>query len=587
MAPRPTFRRNARRANTRRTFFGATRAAWMSARARNALHRPVFIAAVSIGAFATALVALIAVPQEAEREARLEAAGLNTSIDTMPYVEALQAAMRNVAVADSALGAARVAAAQVRAVVPDSVAMASDAQREALAGRVVALGALIDRAENAPLPISYRALAESPEIRGDGRVAALLDTLTEVERERDAFGAVGGVDPIFVALTSRVNDLGRGIQAVAEERLANMRGELAALVPAAPVSRVAVVQVDTAPAVAQRQEAQVVFNTAQTALQRARTSAMELERRRRAIEADTGGGASPLALLAAALVIGAALGFASAFADELRRPRLADPSEAERVTGLRVLGVVHAQRTNTDRMRRAVDRALPQYVDPYNDGYQLAYLHIATASQGMLSVTVTGDEPTIASVVAVNLAAVSAEEARGTIVLDTDAASCDVAATLNIHAEPGVVDLIDEAAGWAQATQTVRIGRNSTIDVIASGTATPLPDSDELAALLRESAPRLERNYDTIVVVASAEHVMAGLPTALPIPLVICCVRLGHTRMSALRDFLASVREAGGQPAGLVVWDDAHPSLPTPEELASRTRRPQRTSEHRVPAGAA
>lgn len=587
MPSSPTFRRKARRANTRRTFFGATRAAWMSARARNALHRPVFIAAVSIGVFATALVALIAVPQEAEREARLEAAGLNTAIDTMPYVEALQAAQRNVATADSALGAARAAAAQVRAVVPDSVALASDAQREALAGRVVALGALVERAENAPLPISYRALAESPEIRGDGRVAALLDTLSEVERERDAFGAVGGVDPIFVALTSRVNDLGRGIQTVAEERLATMRSELAALVPAAPASRVAVVQVDTMPVVTRRQEAQVVFNTAQAALQKARANAQEVERRRRAIEADTGGGASPLALLGAALVIGAVLGFASAFADELRRPRLADPAEAERVTGLRVLGVVRAQRTTTDRMRRAVDRALPPYVDPYNDGYQLAYLHIATASQGMLSVTVTGDEPTIASVVAVNLAAVSAEEARGTIVLDTDAASCDVAATLNIHAEPGVVDLIDEAAGWGQATQTVRIGRNSTIDVIASGTATPLPDSDELAALLRESAPRLERNYDTIVVVASAEHVTAGLPTALPMPLVVCCVRLGHTRMSALRDLLASIREAGGQPAGLVVWDDPHPSLPTPEELASRTRRPQRTSEHRVPAGAA
>lgn len=559
----------------------------MSARARNALHRPVFIAAVSIGAFATALVALIAVPQQAERESRLEAAGLNRTIDTLPYAEAVRAAQRNLGVADSTLLAARTLAAQARASVPDSVALASDAQREALAQRVVELGKLMERAENAPLPISYRALAESPEIRDDGRVRALVDTLAEVEREREAFGAVGGVDPIFVALTSRVNDLGRAIQGVAEERRAALRTELAALVPAPPVAQATVVQVDTIPIIAQRQNAQLTYNSAEAALQRARAAAADLERRRRAVEADDDGGASPLALLAAALVIGAVLGFASAFADELRRPRLADAAEAERVTGLRVLGVVHAQRKIVDRTRRAVDRALPPYVDPFNDGYQLAYLHVATASQGMLSVTVTGDEPSIAAVVAVNLAAVSAEEARGTIVIDTDAASCDVAAALHVHAEPGVVDLVDESAGWSQATQTVRIGRNSTIDVIASGTATPLPDAEELAALLRESSPRLERNYDTIVVVGAADHVRAGLPAALPMPLVVCCARVGHTRVSALREFLSEIREAGGEPVGLVVWTDQHPSLPTPEELASRTRRPQRTSEHRVPAGAA
>lgn len=580
-----TFRRKPRRPNTRRTFYGATRAAWMSARARNALRRPVFIAAVSIGAFATALVALVAVPQQAERERRLTEAGLDARVDTLPYLEAFDAARRRVAAADSALARARAAAAQVRPAVPESLVVAGTAEREALAGRVVALGELIERAENAPLPISYRALAESPEIRDDPRVRSLVDTLTVVEQERDAFGAVGGVDPIFVALTARVNDIGRAIQVLAQERRAGLQAELAALVPAAPVSPTVVATVDTVAPITARREAQVVLDSTQSALQRARVAAANLERRRRAIEAETGGGASPLALLAAALVIGAVLGFASAFADELRRPRLADPTEAERVTGLRVLGIVHAQRTTGDRTRRAVDRALPPYVDPFKDGYQLAYLHVATASRGMLALTVTGDEPSIAAVAAVNLAAVSAEEARSTIVIDTDAASCDVAATLTVHAEPGLVDLIDGSAGWGDATQSVRIGRNSSIDVIASGTAAPLPQAPEIVQFLRENAARLERNYDTVVVVASAEHVTGGIPAAMPMPLVVVCARVGHSGITELRAFLAQIREAGGQPVGVVVWDDHHPSLPTPEELASRARRPQRTSEHRVPAG--
>lgn len=560
----------------------------MGARAHNALRRPVFIALVSIGVFTSALVAFIVVPQQARREARLEAAGLENVIDTMPYVDAVRVAQRNLASADSQLTAARTTAASVRRVVPDSVSMLDRSQREAIAGRIVALAELIDRAENAPLPISYRALAESPELRDDARVRALLDTLTEVEREREAFGAVGGVDPIFVALTSRVNDIGRAIQAVALERRAALQAELSALVPVAPAAPAAapvvVAQIDTVELVEQRQFAQTVFDSTRGALQRARATATDMTRRRRAIEEAEGGAASPLTLLAAALVLGAVLGFASALVDELRRPRLADAAEAERVTGLRVLGVIRPQAAIGDRTRRASDRALPPFVDPYNDGHQLSYLHLATSAQGLLVATVTGDEPSVSAVVAVNLAAVSAEEARGTIVIDTDAAACDVAAALNIHAEPGLVELLDGGATWADATQNIPVGRSSTIDVIASGTAVPAPTHEEISSFLRDLSPRLLREYDSVVVVASEQHVRAGLALALPAPLVVYCARIGQTRISALRSSLEGIRESGSQPVGLVVWDDVPPSLPTPSELATRARRPKRTSEHRAPA---
>ena len=581
-----SFRRGARRSNTRRTFFGATRAAWMSARARNALRRPVFIALVSIGVFTTALVAFITVPQQARREARLEAAGLGNVVDTLAYLDAVRVARVNLAAADSALAAARATAAVVRTVVPDSMSVVDRSQREAMAGRIVALGELVDRAENAPLPISYRALAESPELRDDPRVRALVDTLTEVEREREAFGAVGGVDPIFVALTSRVNDIGRAIQAIAQERRTALETELASLIPATPVAPAVVAQVDTMSLVTQRQFAQAVLDSTQGTFQRARAMAFDMARRRRAIEAEEGGSASPLTLLAAALVLGAVLGFATAFVDELRRPRLADASEAERVTGTRVLGVIRPQAAIRDRNRRASDRALPPYVDPFNDGHQLSYLHLVTTTRGMLIATVTGDEPSVSAVVAVNLAAVSAEEARNTIVLDTDTTACDVAAALRLHAEPGLVELLDEGTNWADATQTLPIGRSSHLDVIASGTAVPAPGSEEIGRFLQEVSPRLIRDYETVIVVASEEHVRAGLPAALPAPVVVYCARIGQTRINTLRDALEAIRAAGGEPAGLVIWDDDLPSLPTPEELASRSRRPTRTREHRVPAAA-
>jgi hypothetical protein len=43
------------------------RAVWLTARARNTVHRPVFIGAVSFGTFVAALVALVVAPQQSRR----------------------------------------------------------------------------------------------------------------------------------------------------------------------------------------------------------------------------------------------------------------------------------------------------------------------------------------------------------------------------------------------------------------------------------------------------------------------------------------------------------------------------------------
>ena len=95
--------------------------------------------------------------------------------------------------------------------------MVAPQQRDSLDARVGAIQQALTRAEQAPLPSSYKALAELPELRGDPRVHSLVDSLSEIEREREGFGAVGGVDPIFVALTSRANEIGRAIQSIHEE----------------------------------------------------------------------------------------------------------------------------------------------------------------------------------------------------------------------------------------------------------------------------------------------------------------------------------------------------------------------------------
>src|SRR5438876_11656436 len=91
----------------------------------------------------------------------------------------------------------------VPAAVNDTFPPAVRAQRDSLSAELATLNRLIDRAENAPLPTSYRALAASPTVAADPRVRVLLDSLADIERERNAFGAVGGVDPVDLSLTSR------------------------------------------------------------------------------------------------------------------------------------------------------------------------------------------------------------------------------------------------------------------------------------------------------------------------------------------------------------------------------------------------
>lgn len=94
-------------------------------------------------------------------------------------------------------------------VIPDSVRIA-----------VAALSSRLQRAQNAPLAASWRSLASDPLLLQDPRVRSLADSLAEAERARNEYDAVGGVDPIYLELSSRVTAYGRAIERIALLRIA-------------------------------------------------------------------------------------------------------------------------------------------------------------------------------------------------------------------------------------------------------------------------------------------------------------------------------------------------------------------------------
>ncbi len=544
----------------------------MTARARNALRRPVFVGAVSVVTFVASLVALIVVPQQAKRTANAIRPPAASRPDTLPTRQSLLAASRQVASADSAIAAARqeladfISAAATQAVADTTisgarVSAAARSRRDSMAADIDLLDKLLARSENAPLASSYRALADAPPLRGDAQARQLLDSLVAIERERESYNAVGGVDPVFVALTARANELGRNIQALVVNRRATMQRERAALSPPPTPASTALASrpvPDSMPAVARRDTARVVEAEVASRLTRERAELQQLDVREARARELANVGASPPAMLAAALVFGAMLGFGIALLDEVRRPRVADAHEIERATGVRVLGVIKPLPPAPDRGRRAADRNGPPYLDPGADGHQLIYLSIATAGTDVVMLTVAGDNPAVSTIVAVNFAAIAAQEARATLLVDTEALDT-VETALRLPASPGVVGLIAGKVSWPEVIRPARTGRDRTIDVVCSGHG-PLP-LDQLKQLLDRDITRLSRRYDAVLFVSSPDQVSGGLPTALPIPDVIYCARTGQTPLAQLKTSLEEIAQAGCRVRGVVLWDAPDPAL--------------------------
>jgi len=559
----------------------STRATWMAARARNALRRPVFIGAVSIVTFIASLVALVVVPQQARRTASQISPALAQRPDTEPTVAALNEAERQVAAADSAVIAARNELSQLIAATPsvgatdtlvsgEPIAGATRTARDTLGAQVAQLGRLLARAENAPLLGSYRALAEAPALRDNASVRQLLDSLVEIERERQSYDAVGGVDPVFVALTARANELGRAIEAVAVARRADLRRQMQVLAPPSVNVLSNRPPPDTVQLVAAANAARTAAAGVANRLTRERAELTQLDAREVRARELANLGASPPAMLAAALIFGAVIGFGFALVDEIRHPRIADSYEVERATGVRVLGVISPLPPSPERGRRSSDRAAPPYIDPGADGHQLIYLHIATAGANVLMLTVTGDNPAVSAVVGINFAAIAADEARSTLLIDTDAATSTVSAALRLRASQGISGLVSEKVSWPEAVRSARIGRESSIDVVPTGP--DAPSFQAVSTLLQNDAVRLARRYDTIVFVSAAEQVRNGLPSVLPIPDVIYCVRTGHTPIAQLRRALEDTERTGGRIRGIVLWN-------APDPILAEVRAPEQPTE--------
>jgi Mrp family chromosome partitioning ATPase len=545
---------------------------WMAARARNALRRVVVFGIVGGVVFIAALIAFVLVPRNASRKALAVAAAIEAKSDSSTAVAARDRYLAEVTAVDSTLTAVRRAANPVPAPVIDTFPPAVRAQRDSLGAELATLNRLIDRAENAPLPTSYRALAASPEVAADPRVRVLLDSLAGIERDRNAFGAVGTVDPVYLALTSRANAIGRSIQAVADAKRGEIRGKLALIRPTSPTVAKPIITVDTTKLLAQRSTAQQSYATAARQADQIRARNTRIDRESARARELSNVGAPPWAMLAAAVVLALAVGFAASFGTELKRPHIADPREAEQVSAARVLTVIRPPEVVVERSRRQADVEAPPLIDVVSESYRTLYLHIASVEASVPIVTITGDDPGIVATVAANLAASAAYEARSTLLVDVDPTTCSVASVLRIRPDPGLSGIITGNSTWPEAIVPTTIGRDRPLDVLPSGTRrSGLPESNVVEEVKKELA-RMQRRYDFIIIAAPTSYVQRSASSIIPAPDVILCARIAHTTVGGLKTAVDTLRGADMRIHGLVLWDAEMPQLETREEMLGSTR---------------
>lgn len=542
-----------------RRFRFIPRAAWLGARARNALSRPWRLLGVGGPLFVVVFLSYLLLPAGIRGVSSLMSPERVEWRDTTSLVEQERAAGVRLRNAEGRLAQLRGYNAALLALrSPQFVGTAELLRRDSLVSLAASLDVLLRRAESAPLPESFRGVAGSPRLRDDPRVKALGDSLAEVERERDDLGAGATVDPVFVALTTQMNEIGRRITAIGQSQLDAVRREIETLEsPRAPsaADSAAVVLADSQPALAERQQAWLAYEAVRRSLASARAAnaaadsiaARERSRARLA----------PLpVLIAGAATVAAVLAFALAMFDEMRSPRVADAVEAERLTSLRVLATARLRDVPPERSRRAADQQLPSLLDPTADSYRVLAWHLTSQWPRDGIVTVTGDDALVTATVASNLAAVLANDARVTLLIDADLADEPLRTILALPSSPGLAAVVANRRKWSEALVGVTVGRGRSIDVLpAGGRQAPLGPAE--SQVLVDEIRRAARRHDATVVVTS----LAGVKRFRAGDDVVICASQTTTRLATLARTVASLIDEGARVRGVVLWEGARPTV--------------------------
>lgn len=556
----------------------------------------------SIGVLVT-LLALVLIPRELDRQVQRRIDALPVAPDTAPLVRALdslrlalRAVQRDTVVEPSgarltsalALGAdgstdsagrAAVALGTTAPGVPATGAPATPVADSA----AMELMARVTRARNAPLADSYRALGDSPLLRGDRRVAALVDSIDLVDREREAHAALGGPGARYAALTAKLTALGQQLVRLAEQRVARHvlqtitapKPSTSGLAPSGVMDSaradsvlrvdslgrplIASVAVESAEVTAAR--ARLIDSLSQrvthtdSLLTATRGMIVRLADERAALASRLSATLPPFAMLLAALVIGLAAGYGAVLVREMRRPTVGDLAEVEAITTASVLLHGATSRPSPTSSPVRVDRrrrerpGISALINRTSDTFVLLHQSLTGVGDIVTRADVISDDAAVSAAVALSVAAVAAHESRAALVVERAVTTPSLSALLGATPRFTLGDVRAGRARAEEAVHVVPLDRDAHIDVLLASperAAADAPDSDASAdrastapvdAATWTAVREWGEQYDLRLDLVDARVSSADAPADL-----IVCVRQGAT---SLRWLARVIRQAG------------------------------------------
>lgn len=524
---------------------------WIRRRARNVYRRPLLVSAVGLTVFVAVLVAAVLAPLQERRAARATLGPARARPDTVAILRHIGMAGSVIRATDSALLIVRQSDRQ--ASTASDTGARTDSRADSLVDAANELTSLLRRAHDAPLAASYRAIGSARALRGDRRASALLDTLSRLESSRAAFGAAGSADPIFIALTTRLTQVGKQLVLVADSKRTALLAESARFGPAPTPVRV----VDTMSLERTHDSAIAALASAHRWLLQARDVEHDMDASEARAKSAEAIGASVPAMLAGAGALGLVVGFAVGLALEVRDPRVSDDDEAESIAGVRVLASIGEAPAAPVRRRRA-DQEMPPLVELYSEAYRLLFAQLADRADNVPLLSIVGDDALTTAVVTANLGAVVARQVRDVLVIDTDVERQSLSSVTRVRGTPGLVDVLAGRVEWAAAVRSVVVDRDRTLDVLPSGAFGAHEALDSMTADVTQLLEHVSRRYDCVLL--SAPLSSAGglsLTATLGSPVVV--VRRARTPVRSLSGLTGLLRDRGCRVRGILMWSRGEP----------------------------
>jgi len=523
------------------------RADWLAARAMLAARRlrpyRFIAAAIFVVVFGAAYAARGPLAERIAAAERKAARARTAERDTTPLIARLRQANSTLAARDSAWRSAQSQAERAAAV----LSVEQQRLRDSLRTVSTQLAAALDRAAKAPLPSSYRALGETGALRHLGAVQVLIDTLALLEHARQALDPVEAPQSEFAQLSRRANAIGSSLQAIGQARLATITRQLTAVATPTPIDTVTG---DTTHTRTQRDTARWEVAQAESALRDARQWHVATRADADSVaqaRAEQMLGASPSITAASATLVVLVIVFTLAVLIEARTPTIAHAREAERLTGVPVLGVAGRFRVPREGRARLHSGA---GVDPF----RMMYLALTASGTKERVVCITGDDATTTVAVACRLA-VSAAAERATLLVDLAPGVQGASAFLGWRDEPGFTEAIAGVRLWREVARSVGASEGLSLEVIPAGS--PRQDTEESVCndSARAEFDRFLAEYDVIVLVAPNATAIEHGVAVIGHPLTIVTATVASTRHRHLEEETARLRTSGAKIHGVLLLD--------------------------------